>query len=128
MICADEAAEEIQNTLGVRPSQPPTPAFSDGRYSCRYAYPSGMMVLAVTQPADPNAALPGRLPSPVALPGFGEAGYAGADGSVLVRKDRMVLEVDVSGLPERFGQPPLPRAQVAIAVAAVILHCWTEAG
>jgi hypothetical protein len=62
----------------------------------------------------------------VPLPELGYPAFATSDGSVYLRKDAKVLHVDVTGLPVEFGQPPHPRSQAALAVAATLLHCWTE--
>jgi hypothetical protein len=43
---------------------------------------------------------------------------------VFVRKDFMVLDVDVSDLPAEFGQPPRTSADVKLAVAQTLLGCW----
>ena len=44
--------------------------------------------------------------------------------SVVVRKDRKVLLVDVTKLPAAFGNPPLDRLTAAETVAITIMECW----
>jgi len=131
MICQPEAADEIASALGVRPSQPPTATWADQVYSCRYAYPAGTMVLSIKELPDEAAtdayytAAQNSLPTRTAIQVLGQNGFVGPDGSTYVRKDFKVLQVDVSKLPESFGQPPTTRADAAFLVAAVIMGCWT---
>jgi Flp pilus assembly protein TadD len=131
MICKQEAEEEIAAALGVRPSRPPTPTWADRLYSCQYTYPTGAMVLSVKElPDDATASAyyftaQKRVPGTTAITLLGQNGFAEPDGSVSVRKDFKILRIDVSALPKTFGKPAHTRANVAYAVAAVILGCWT---
>jgi hypothetical protein len=61
------------------------------------------------------------------LRGLGEAAATLPDGSVVLRKDTKVLLVDVSGLPQRLGTPPVDPAHAALIIAQVVMHCWIEA-
>ena len=54
---------------------------------------------------------------------LGEGAFATAT-NVFVRKDFMVLDVDVSDLPAQFGEPPRTSADVRLAVAQTLLGCW----
>ena len=47
------------------------------------------------------------------------------NGSVVVRKDNMVLLVDVQALPSMFGRPASARSETAEIVATTIMGCWT---
>ena len=69
----------------------------------------------------PTASL-GRRPDAVS---FGEGAFITTNGSVIVRKDFKVLDVDVSKLPMQFGVPPQDRANAALSVAATVMGCWT---
>jgi hypothetical protein len=46
------------------------------------------------------------------------------DGVIAVRADRRILEVDPTGLPERFAKLKFTRSAVAQTVANVVLRCW----
>jgi hypothetical protein len=89
------------------------------------------MMLSVDQLSNHDTAISyytasrAKVPSSVAVSELGQAAYAESDGSLTVRKDSMVLRVDVHALPSRFGQPPLSRAEAARRVAADIMNCWT---
>jgi hypothetical protein len=54
------------------------------------------------------------------LSGLAAGGFTKSDGSAVAMKDAMVLTVDVTRLPPtRIGG-----SDVAISVAAAVLHCW----
>jgi len=131
MICQPEAADEIASAVGVKTSNPPTPTWSDHVYSCRYQYPSGVMVLSIKELPDEATttayytAAQHNLPNSTPEQVLGQQGFSGPDGSVYVRKDFKVLHVDVSGLADPFGDPTESRADAAFTVAAVIMSCWT---
>jgi hypothetical protein len=131
MICESEAAQEIYAALGVQPSQPPTPNWTDHLYSCRYVYPFGTMVLSIKELSDAAlttayyASLQNSLANHTTTQVLGQPAFVGPDGSIVVRKDFKVLHVDVSGVTDQFGVPPHPRADAAFNVAAVIMSCWT---
>jgi hypothetical protein len=127
------ASRQAAAAAGVQLSQPPAPTWSDHLYSCRYGYPSGVLVLSVKEltdaaaTADYYAAMQHSVADQVAVTGLGDAAFAGPDGSTFVRKDFKVLRVDVAGLPAQFGQPPRSRADVASTAATIVMNCWTGA-
>jgi hypothetical protein len=131
MICKPEAIAEIAAALGVETSVPPVASWSDHVYSCRYVYPTGVMVLSVKELPDDAvtsayyAAAQHSLPSYTPLVVLGLQGFAGPDGSLFVRKDFKVLHVDVAAMPSHIGDPSRTRADAAFIVAAVIMSCWT---
>ncbi|GIH16664.1 hypothetical protein [Rugosimonospora africana] len=132
LICSDEAQEDIATAVGLPTSRPVAGTLRGNEYSCDYTYPAGTMALSVTEFADDAGtdAFFGSVRTSWAgsaqLAGIGQDAYQSQDGSMVVRKDRKVLRVDVGGLPARFGQPPTTRRQLAAAVAVVIMDCWTE--
>ena len=131
MICADEAQEDIQATIGVATNRPVVPTWKAQKYSCRYAYPDGAFTISVQQLSDDAAAaryftaLTTKLGRDMVLTGLGDDGTTTTSGAVVVRKDTKVLTVDPHDLPARFGKPADTRANVAISVAATIMGCWT---
>jgi hypothetical protein len=133
MVCSSEAQADIQEAIGVGLSVPPASNFSDGLFTCDYAYPTGTMVLTVKDlssqaatDAYVNDAKAG-LKTVKDLPGLGQAAFSDNMSTVYVIKDFKVLKVDTSGLPDPFGQPPHSRYTVAVATAAAIILCWTGA-
>ncbi|MEO7287010.1 MAG: hypothetical protein ABI140_08830 [Jatrophihabitantaceae bacterium] len=132
MVCEAEAANDIYAAVRVRTGSTPAASWRDHLYSCRYSYPgAAVMVLSVKELPTEAAAISyfttmqRSFPSHTARLVADQQAFTASTGSVFVRKDAKVLEVDVSRLPARFGQPPYPRAVVAYTVAAVIMGCWS---
>ena len=135
MICQREAQDDITRNLGnVRPTTVTAPTWNNAVYSCQYVYPSGVVTLSVKE-------LPATASSTKAYfqglektlgrrgPKLGLAGgaFRALDGSVVVRKDTKVLDVDVSKLSAPLGVPPQDAPTVAISLAVTVLGCWTGA-
>ena len=130
MVCAPNAQREIAHTLGVHAVVSP-PTWIDHAYSCRYEYPDGAFVLTVKELSSWPQTLAyfaaigreqGRTTAHV--PGLGQGAFQTDNGSMVVRKDWKILNVDISGLPAQFGKPPTSRGDVAVTVADLILACW----
>src|SRR5207249_4891863 len=102
----------------------------DHVYTCNYVYRGGMFALAVTELEDAAhttavyKAFATRLGQRPTIAPFGEGAFVTTNGSVIVRKDFKVLEIDVSLLPPTFGQPPRDRSEVALDIAATVMACW----
>jgi hypothetical protein len=131
MVCAHEAQADIAGTLGVKPTAVTTPTWANHLYSCQYVYPNGVVTLSVKELPDADtttswfdglAATLGRQPTDLPI---GQGAFIATNGSVVVRKDYKVLEVDVSKLPATFGSLKLKPQDVATAVAEVVLGCWS---
>jgi len=132
MVCSKEARTDIAASLGVTATVS-TPTWVNHMYSCTYTYPNGIITLSVKEndtaaqtTADYNgfAASLGRRPDVVS---FGDGAFITTNGSVIVRKDFKVLDVDVSKIPVKFGVPPQDRSNVALSIAATVMTCWTGA-
>jgi hypothetical protein len=132
MVCADEAQEDIGKAIGVETAKQVTATWADDLYSCPYVYTHGTMTLSVKELADPTNAIGAYFNElqhdlgwnkkvPLA---FGDGAFVTTNGSVVVRKDNLVLLVDVRELPDQFGQPPTARSATAQAVAKTIMGCW----
>lgn len=134
MICGTEGQREIAAAVGVAATRPVVGRWRDHRYSCEYAYGDGktmaLSVMELSSAAETTAYFDGvgtRLGRMHGLQGLGQDAYQTSNGATVVRKDDLVLFVDVSRLPARFGTPPSPRADVSLSVAATIMGCWTGA-
>jgi hypothetical protein len=129
MICADEAQEDLAGVLAVR-AKVSTPTWRDRTYACTYRYRSGsfdISVLEYPRIAQAAAEFTRQSTGPtVTEPGVGMAdgAFVRSDGSIVVRADRRILEVDPTQLPEQFGKLRLTRSAFAQTVATVILRCW----
>lgn len=130
MICRNEAIQEIDSAVGVKATVS-QPTWADHRYSCQYGYPSGSMQLSVKELsswAQTKAyfrALGVQMGDARTVQNLGQGAFQTTDGSMVVRKDWKVLLVDVADLPSQFGVPPTSSGNVAVAVADVILGCWS---
>ncbi len=129
MVCAAEAQKKFAAILGVS-AVVESPTWTGHLYSCRYRYPDGSFTLSVKELSSwPQTltyfrGLRSGLGDVSTFPRLGQGGFLTRHGSVVVRKDWKVLLVDTSGLPARFGEPPIPAADVAVTVADLILGCW----
>jgi hypothetical protein len=132
MVCSLEAQRDISASIGVKATVT-TPTWVNDVYACDYTYPGGAITLSVKELANAaattkeykaDAAKLGRRPDVVS---FGEGAFITTNGSVIVRKDFKVLDVDVSKLPQKFGVPPQDRSNIALSVAATVMSCWTGA-
>jgi len=133
MVCAAEAQRDIAGSLGVTPTQVTSPTWTDRVYACDYVYPNGKLALSVKELGSASATKSyfeemgsrlGKRPDPLQL---GDGAFVTTDGSVVVRKDYKVLDVDISQLPMQFGDPLQDRSAVAVNVATTVMGCWVGA-
>ena len=132
MVCANEANKKFNTVLGESGTVTDKHwEVATHTYSCTFSYPSGAkMALSVKElsswpetigyfnqekVSQGNAGSIGNL---------GQGAFRTSDGSILVRKDWKVLDVNISGLPSQFGVPPTSSAAVAYTVADLVLGCW----
>ena len=132
MVCNPQTQSDIEQSLGVHPTQVTTPTWVNHLYTCRYVYPNGSFALSVqelsstaetTRYFDQQAARLGRRPDRIAL---GQGAFLTTGGSLIVRKNYKVMTVDTSQLPTQFGNPPQAPSDVALSVAAIIMTCWKD--
>jgi hypothetical protein len=136
LICAHDTQNELAAILGVHTTKPvvPTWARTSHLYSCRYTYHNGVIALSLRELSSKTetdsyfTSFARRLGQTQRLRALDRGVlFTTKNQSVVVRKDYKVLLVDISGLPAQFGSPPFSRANIALAVAATILDCWTGA-
>jgi soluble P-type ATPase len=129
MVCTPKTAAEIAHVMGTDASVA-APAWADHRYSCGYRYRQGTMVLSVKELSSwPQTyadfgQLARTLHKTTPIARLGQGAFIARDGSVVVRKDWKILQVDISGIHGNVGSPPRPPGEVALYVAQVILDCW----
>lgn len=129
MVCSPKAVAEIDGSVGEK-AVVTGRTWIDHRYSCRFEYPTGSMVLSVKELSSwPQttayfASLASGTGSSSNIPGLGQGAVQTENGSMVVRKDWKVLWVDTRGLPARFGVPATSSANVALRVSYLILGCW----
>jgi hypothetical protein len=133
MLCVRETQANLAQSLGGDPTQVTTPTWVDHTYTCRYVYANAALTLSVkelssnaetTRYYDGLAATLGRRPNRIAL---GQGAFLTTNGSLVVRKNYKVMDVDVSQLPGQFGAPPQVPSDVALSVGAIIMTCWKDA-
>ncbi len=129
MVCADEAQEDLAGVLAVE-AKVSRPTWRDRIYSCTYRYPTGSFDIAVTEFPKISAAKADfiRLAADPAVTQpdlhMADGAFLRGDGSIAVRTDRRILEIDPTHLPAQFAKLKLSRPDVAATVAATILRCW----
>ena len=130
MVCAREAQRDIAGVLAIEPAAVTKPTWRNRLYACTYQYPTGSFTVSVKQLADRPTTIRyfnelgttlNRLPDDVPM---GDGAYLTPNGSMIVRKDDNVLDVDAAKLPVQFSKLRLSPADVASSVAMTILGCW----
>jgi len=130
MVCAGEAQRDIAGVLAIKPTVVTKPTWIEHLYSCTYRYRNGSFTVSVKQFPDRPSTVNyftdlgttlNRLPDNVPM---GDGAFLAPNGSMVVRKDNNVLDVDPSKLPARFAKLQLSPADVASSVAMTILGCW----
>ena len=133
MVCSEEAQEDLEEALGAKALRVTRPTWADHVYSCDYEYPNGAIGLSVKDLSsvgetiayfESRATVSDRVPGGFVM---GDAWYAVPDGSIVLRKDFKVLEVDVSRAPDELGTLSLNAQQVAWNVAETVMGCWVDA-
>jgi len=133
MICAAETRSDIRTVLAIK--QPPVGVakFADHLYTCTYHLAMlGTLILSVKQSPDAASAggyytsLRKRLGHTTELAGLGTAAFGTNDGTVVLRKDNDVLQVDATRMPAQFGTQQAKRNDFAYEIASDILGCWTD--
>jgi hypothetical protein len=125
-VCNTMVRDSVVGTVGLPLVTEPASATRGDTFSCTYAFEGGALELSVrdlrTLPdaRDYFRDLRGREAVGDRLTGLAAGGFSKSDGSVVAMKDAMILTVDVTHLPPtRIGG-----SDVAVDVAASVLHCW----
>ena len=98
-------------------------------YACQYEYADGVISLSLKELPDAAATtkyfegMAKDRGQPAGGISLGEGAFA-TPTELVMRKDFMVLDIDVSDLPARFGQPERSPSDVKLAVAQTLLGCW----
>lgn len=135
MVCSPEIRRDVALTLALRSLAAGDVTWTKELYTCTYQTVGGALVLSVKD--SPDAAtgrgyfntLKGRLGPTrplVGLAAFGLPAYETQDGTVVFLKDGKTLTVDATELaPESIPDHQSP-ADVAYAIAADVIGCWSE--
>jgi hypothetical protein len=135
MVCSDEIHMAVTRTFGLSTLAAGRSSWQGGLFTCTYRLPTGPLTLSVK---DSLVASSGRAyfnalrafdGTPRLLTGleaFGLPSYETADGRVVFLKDGKTLAVDAGSLPKVAGPDGQSRTDVAYAVAADVIGCWSE--
>jgi hypothetical protein len=130
MVCSDEIRGEVADALNLESVPAPESTWADHVYTCSYAPPMGRLVLSVTVTPSSSAAdstlqtMKTALSGAAAEPGLGERAYGAAGGTVVSKKDNLVLTVDATGLPDDLGNTHEQRLDLARVITAGVFNCW----
>ncbi len=135
MICGAEIRESIEQTFDLQAPPSGHATWNNRLYTCTYRLPAGTLVLSVKdslnlatgntyftrlqQQAEGAKPLRGLL-------AFGLPSYETADGTVVFLKDGKTLTADATALPVQAGPGHQSRTDVAYAIAADVVACWSE--
>jgi hypothetical protein len=126
-VCEPMVRDSVPASVELPLAGEPVSAVRGDTFSCRYTFHGGTLDLPVRDPHTISQAreyfrdVRGRERVRDALSGLAEGGFTKADGSVVAKKDAMVLTVDVTALPPTR----IDRSNIAIDLAAAVLGCWT---
>lgn len=134
MICSEETHRSVATTLRLdsRPTSHDT--WADGRYTCSYHTPQGILVLSVEDSPDPKTGRAhfdrlrhtlGDPPLLGGMTGLGLPAFETGTGQVVFLKDRKTLEVDASALTGDLGASGQNRSDVAYQIATDVIACWS---
>jgi hypothetical protein len=135
MICSEDVQRSVQRIFGLRSRPSPTSSWADHVFTCTYRLRTGRLVLSVQDSTDVSAgaryfkASQQRLGDarPLrGLAGFGLPSYETDAGMVGFLKDGKTLQVDATALARAAGPDHQSRTDVAYAVAADVVACWSE--
>jgi hypothetical protein len=125
-VCNTMVRESVVATVGLPLASEPVSAVRGDTFSCTYSFDGGELELSVRdlrtlgQARDYFRSLRDREAVGDTLSGLAAGGFRKPDGSTVAMKDAMVLTVDVTRLPPTRIEAP----DVAVDVAAAVLHCW----
>lgn len=135
MICGNEVRGDVARIFTAAALSSGTATWADRLFSCAYQLPEGKLVLSVKDSPTTHAGheyfvgTQQRAEGAKPLGGLLDLGlpsYETPDGTVVFLKDGKTLRVDASQLPPRTGAQQKSRGDLAYAVAAAVVACWSE--
>jgi hypothetical protein len=134
MICDPEIQRQVARIFELD-DVPAKSRWANELYSCTYQLPTGSLVLSVQDAtkvaqgrkyfADVERDLPGAERIRGVL-SFGLPALQTTDGTVAFLRDGKTLTVDATALPRRANPDGQSPSEVAYAVAAAVVACWTH--
>ena len=135
MVCSDEIKHATKRAFAL-PGDPSTShRWKDGIFACTYHLAGGPLVVSVNDATDHKKGqaffnrLRSNLPTAAPIKGveaFGFPAFQTRAGDVAFLKDGKTLHVDATRVANATLPPQFSREDVAYAVAAAVIACWTE--
>ncbi|MDN5856714.1 MAG: hypothetical protein L0K86_28530 [Actinomycetia bacterium] len=136
MVFTGQVVDAVTRIMGLDEVAEPSSSWDRPTFTCTFELAAGPLVLSVhdaTRPAagrDHFRSLRASQPGAQAIKGvysLGLPAYETADGTVAFVKDGKTLEVDATRLTGDLGaEGDMTSPEIAYAVAASVLACWTE--
>lgn len=132
MVCGTEIRSDVTMVAALTAAPRAASTFVDHLFSCTYSLPMGRFIVSVKDLASPAATttyftgVRRALGTTANVAGLTDGAFGTPTGTVVLRKDNHVLEVDASHLPAVFGDQAEKRSDFAYEIASDILGCWTN--
>ncbi len=136
MVCTGDVPTSVARIFAVDKTPHPTSTWANQIFTCTYKIGGDSLVLAVHDATDPAAGRAyfdelrtklGTTKSLDGMVGLGFPAYETAGGRVVFLKDGKTLQVDASQVKSHRGADgDMSRTDLAYAVAAAVLACWSE--
>lgn len=135
MICGDQVMGNVVSILGLAEEPHTVNDWANSTFSCTYHLDQGDLDITVQEAKDEAAALEyfdamqalAKDAEPIkGLANLGFPAYETADGSAVFQKDRMILQVNASDLPNDLGPEKITKNAFAYQLSTTILGCWIE--
>lgn len=135
MVCGSEIRRDLAQILKEPDLASGTATWHKSLYTCAYATRHGVVLVSVKDSPTLTSGhryfevvrdgLGGAHPI-TGLAAFGLAAFETTDGTVVFLKDGKTLQVDATRLPAVAGPAGQTRTDVAYAIAADVIGCWSE--
>jgi hypothetical protein len=131
-VCSPMIRRAVEFEVGARLDGPPTEAVAGDTFTCTYRVGAGTIVMSVDdlkrvpvaeEDFRARLGIVERAGTDVErLPGLGHGGFVAPDGGLVVRKDAMVLTIEMAGMPDTVDGRD--RGTVATNLGVAVMGCW----
>ena len=132
-VCEPMIRQAVEYEVGTPLDGTPERAVDGDTFSCTYRVGGGtiaMHVLDLKQRPAAKTSFAGLRtaagPDVEQLPGLGDGAFVQPDGTLVVRKDAMVLTIDMTGLPAPVDGRD--KSTIATNLGVAVMGCWTGRG
>ena len=131
-VCEPMIRDAVELEIGSPLEGAPAEAVDGNTFTCTYRVGGGTIVMSVDdlkrvpvaeQDFEERLSIVETAGADVELlPGLGHGGFVGPDGGLVVRKDAMVLTIDMAGMPE--AADGRDRGTIATNLGVAVMGCW----